>query len=221
MSLETKFQDIQDQFQSIDWTNIRADNIGSWPILVKILAWVVLLLAIIFGGYYLLISDLQNSEKRVVADEDRLKQEFKRKAIDASNLEAYRQQMDEMSDSFDAMISQLPSETEVPGLLEDITAKGVSSGLEFDSIVLNAEQKKEFYIQLPISIKAMGTYHDMGRFVGGVASLPRIVTLSDFKILVDSKTQQRDNSKLTFDVLAHTYRYNETSSNKNMRKKRK
>jgi type IV pilus assembly protein PilO len=215
MSVQEKVQDIQDQIQSIDWANIRPDNVGSWPVLVKIIAWVALFLAIIAGGYYFIIADLQNMEKRVVQEEERLKQDFKKKAIDASNLEAYRQQMSEMSESFDAMISQLPSETEVPGLLEDITAKGVASGLEFDSIQLKPEQKKEFYIQLPISIKSKGTFHDMGAFVGGVASLPRIVTLSDFKISVSGA--QRDNSKLQFDVLAHTYRYNDSSS-KNKRK---
>jgi type IV pilus assembly protein PilO len=214
MSFQDNLKDLQDQFQSIDWSNIRPDNIGSWPLLVKALAWFFLLLAIIFGGYYAIIKELQETQGRVVLEEKKLKSEFQRKAIDASNLDAYRLQMDEMSDSFDAMISQLPSETEVPGLLEDITAKGVSSGLQFDSIELNSEQKKEFYIQLPISIKAIGTYHDMGRFVGGVASLPRIVTLSDFKIQVDAKTGQRDNSKLSLDVVAHTYRYNETTSKK-------
>jgi type IV pilus assembly protein PilO len=217
MSIQEKVQDIQDQFQSIDWGNIRPDNVGSWPIFVKIIAWVVLLVAIIAGGYYLIIAELQEEEKRIVAEEERLKQDFKRKAVDASNLQAYRQQMEEMSESFDAMISQLPSETEVPGLLEDITAKGVSSGLEFDSIQLKGEQKKEFYIQLPISIKSKGTFHDMGSFVGGVASLPRIVTLSDFSIKVSGG--QRDNSKLQFDVLAHTYRYNDASSQKKKKKK--
>jgi type IV pilus assembly protein PilO len=216
MSFQEKIQDIQGQLQSIDWGNIRPDNVGSWPIFVKILAWIALFLIIIAGGYHFIISDLQDEEGRVVQEEVRLKQEFTQKAIDASNLEAYRQQMEEMSESFDAMISQLPSETEVPGLLEDITAKGVSSGLEFDSIQLNAEQKKEFYIQLPISIKSKGTFHDMGAFVGGVASLPRIVTLSDFSISVSGG--QRDNSKLQFNVLAHTYRYNGSSSKKKRKK---
>ena len=218
MSFQDKIQDVQDQFQSIDWDSIRIDNVGSWPFIVKVMAWVGVLVVIVVGGFYAVIADLQEQERRVVAEEVRLKQDFKKKAIDASNLEAYRLQMEEMSESFEAMISQLPSETEVPGLLEDITAKGVASGLEFDSIELKDEQKKEFYIQLPIAIKAMGTYHDMGSFVGGVASLPRIVTLTDFVIKVDSKAQ-RDNSKLKFEVLAHTYRYNDTS--KNSKKKRK
>lgn len=214
MSVQEKIQDIQDQLQSIDWSNIRPDNVGSWPLVVKVMAWVGLLLAIIAGGYYVIIAGLQEQEAQIVAEEVRLKADFKRKAIDASNLEAYRQQMEEMSESFEAMISQLPSETEVPGLLEDITAKGVASGLEFDSIALQKEQKKDYYIQLPISIKAQGTYHDMGSFVGGVASLPRIVTLSNFSIKVSGGSAQRDNSKLLFNVLAHTYRYNDSASKK-------
>ncbi|MCK5881273.1 MAG: type 4a pilus biogenesis protein PilO [Sinobacterium sp.] len=216
MSFQDKIQDVQDQFQSIDWNNIRPDNVGSWPFIVKVMAWLSLLIVIVALGYYGVIADLQKQEASVVAEEVRLKKDFKKKAVDAANLAAYRVQMEEMSASFEAMISQLPSETEVPGLLEDITAKGVSSGLDFDSITLQKEQKKEFYIQLPIAIKAAGTYHDMGAFVGGVASLPRIVTLSDFTIKVTGG--QRENSKLNFDVLAHTYRYNDTSKSKKKRK---
>lgn len=207
MAFTDKIENLQEEFQSIDWSNIRADNIGSWPMLVKLIAWVALLVGIIVGGYFLLIEELIVNNEQAAAEEVRLKADYEKKAFDAASLEIYRKQMEEMSQSFEAMISQLPSDTEVPGLLEDITAKGVSSGLVFESIDLEQEQRKDYYVQLPIAIKAEGTYHDMGAFVGGVAGLPRIVTLSEFSIKPIG--DQRDSSKLKLEVLAHTYRYND------------
>jgi type IV pilus assembly protein PilO len=91
----------------------------------------------------------------------------------------------------------------VPGLLEDITNKGVESGLEIKKIELQAEQAKEFYIELPISIEVTGTYHDFGTFVSGIAALPRIVTLHDFKMSTDPKAP----GVLTMSIAAKTYRY--------------
>ena len=87
-----------------------------------------------------------------------------------------------MEESFGALVSQLPSDTEVPGLLEDITNKGLLNGLEIGSIDLKKEQAKEFYVELPIAIQASGSYHDLGAFISGMAGLPRIVTLHDFQI---------------------------------------
>ncbi len=101
------------------------------------------------------------------------------------------------------MVSQLPSDTEVPGLLEDVTNKGVESGLEIKSIKLQPEQQKEFYVELPINIEVTGSYHDFGTFVSGIAGLPRIVTLHDFKIGSDPKTP----GVLTMSISAKTYRY--------------
>jgi type IV pilus assembly protein PilO len=88
--------------------------------------------------------------------------------------------MVEMEESFGALISQLPSDTEVPGLLEDITNKGLQNGLEISTIDLQPEASREFYVELPIAIVASGSYHDLGAFISGMAGLPRIVTLHDF-----------------------------------------
>ena len=108
-----------------------------------------------------------------------------------------------MEESFGALVSQLPSDTEVPGLLEDITNKGMLNGLEFDSIQLQPEVAREFYIELPIQIQAKGSYHDLGAFVSGMAGLPRIVTLHDFTIV----QQAPGNSMLRMNITAKTYRY--------------
>jgi type IV pilus assembly protein PilO len=132
-----------------------------------------------------------------------LKKEFEDKAFKAANLDALRKQMVEMEQSFGALVSQLPTDTEVPGLLEDITNKGVESGLEIKSIKLQPEVSKEFYIELPINIEVTGSYHDFGTFVSGIAALPRIVTLHDFKISADPKTP----GTLSMSIAAKTYRY--------------
>ena len=140
------------------------------------------------------------------AQEETLKQQFSTKAFQAANLEAYKAQMAEMETSFGALLRQLPSDTEVPGLLEDITRTGLGSGLEFEEIKLQPEVAQQFYIELPINIKVVGGYHDLATFVSGVASLPRIVTLHDFEI----KTEKNEaTSKLRMNIVAKTYRYND------------
>jgi type IV pilus assembly protein PilO len=108
-----------------------------------------------------------------------------------------------MRDSFGALVSQLPSDTEVPGLLEDISAKGELNGLAIESIDLLDEVREEFYVELPISIEAEGSYHDLGAFISGMAGLPRIVTLHDFDIEMTGD----DSSNLSMEITAKTYRY--------------
>ena len=154
-------------------------------------------------GYYYHIEDLQIQLEGERKKEEQLKKEFEKKAFQAANLDAYRQQMKEMEESFGALVSQLPSDTEVPGLLEDITNKGLLNGLNIASIDLLAEQAKEFYIELPISIVASGSYHDLGAFISGMAALPRIVTLHDFNISAPGG----DANNLQMLIIAKTYRY--------------
>ena len=110
-----------------------------------------------------------------------------------------------MEAQFGALLRQLPSDTEVPGLLEDITSTGIGAGLEFDSINLQPEIQREYYIELPIQISVRGSYHELGGFVSGVAGLPRIVTLHDFQI------QPVGGDQLDMNILAKTYRYRDDS----------
>lgn len=189
--------------KEFDVNDIDFDNIGSWPASVKAVLCVLLLIAVLVAGYYFHIKDLQLQFDRVQAEESRLRQDFEKKAFEAANLAAYKQQMVEMEESFGALVSQLPSDTEVPGLLEDITNKGLMNGLEINSINLQAEQAREFYVELPIAITATGSYHDLGAFISGMAGLPRIVTLHDFSI-----TARTGNSNaLNLSITAKTYRY--------------
>jgi len=196
-------EDTLRSLREFDINDLDFDNIGNWPGPIKIILCLLILIGVTVGGYYYHIEELQLQLAKVEAQEVELKKDFEKKAFQAANLEAYRQQMVEMEESFGALVSQLPSDTEVPGLLEDITNKGLLNGLEIGSIKLNKEQAKEFYVELPISIQAVGSYHDLGAFVSGMAGLPRIVTLHDFGISV----RGGDTNKLSMSITAKTYRY--------------
>ena len=150
------------------------------------------------------------------AEEISLKEQFSSKAFQAANLDAYKAQMREMEESLGALLGQLPSDTEVPGLLEDITRTGLGSGLEFEEIKLQPEVAQQFYIELPIQIVVVGGYHDLATFVSGVASLPRIVTLHDFEITLPAKQGDEpvSSSALRMSILAKTYRYNDEGGKK-------
>ena len=197
------FEDTVHSVREFDFGNLDFDNVGSWPFPIKILIWVLLLVLVVAAGYYYHVEELQLELATAEAKEIDLKKDFETKAFQAANLNAYRQQMVEMEESFGVLVSQLPSDTEVPGLLEDITNKGLLNGLEIAAIDLQTEKESEFYVELPIEIVASGSYHDLGAFISGMAGLPRIVTLHDFQINTNS-----DNSHfLDIKILAKTYRY--------------
>ncbi|MBE7373178.1 type 4a pilus biogenesis protein PilO [Pseudomonas lopnurensis] len=195
-----------ESLRKVDLADLDLNNLGSWPAPVKFITGVLLLVAVLALGYYFHLQDMQVQLEQQQAQEVTLKQQFSTKAFQAANLEAYKEQMIEMESSFGALLRQLPSDTEVPGLLEDITRTGLGSGLEFEEIKLQPEVAQQFYIELPIQIKVVGAYHDLATFVSGVASLPRIVTLHDFEINPESK---ETTSKLRMNILAKTYRYND------------
>jgi len=192
--------------RKIDLNNLDLNNVGSWPSAVKVMAAVIIFIVVMALGYSFHLKDLQVQLESQQAQELTLKEQFSNKAFQAANLEAYKEQMQEMEVSFGALLKQLPSDTEVPGLLEDVTRTGLGSGLEFEEIKLLPEVAQQFYIELPIQISVVGDYHDLATFVSGVASLPRIVTLHDFE-LVMSDTESL--SKLRMNILAKTYRYND------------
>ena len=198
------FQDVVRDLRELDVSELSLDNIGSWPLAVKVIAWVLVFVLVSVLGYVYFISEQREQLSQSEVKEAGLKKEFEDKALKAANLEALRKQMAEMEVSFGALVSQLPSDTEVPGLLEDITNKGVESGLEIKSIKLEPEQAKEFYVELPISIEVTGSYHDFGTFVSGIAGLPRIVTLQNFKI---EPAKQLAPGVLSMSIAAKTYRY--------------
>lgn len=199
---------VADTFKSLnefDLSDLDFDNLGSWPLPIKLLVGLLVFGLLLTGGYYYHIEGLQLQLDGRKNEESDLRRDFERKAFEAANLEAYKLQMVEMEESFGALVSQLPSDTEVPGLLEDITNKGELNGLAISTIDLLAEVPQEFYIELPISIVAVGSYHDLGAFISGMAGLPRIVTLHDFNI----KTPGSNTNQLQMNITAKTYRYRE------------
>jgi type IV pilus assembly protein PilO len=196
-----------ESFKKIDVNNIDFNNVGAWPGALKFIVGLLLLIALLFAGYHFHLKDLQLVLERSEAQEVTLRQDFEAKSFRAANLEAYKDQLVEIEERFGTLLNQLPSDTEVPGLLEDITQMGLNSGLEFESITLQPETAKEFYIELPISIVVQGAYHDLGTFVSSIASLPRIVTLHDFTI---ARVTEGNPDLLKMSILARTYRYNDT-----------
>lgn len=198
--------DSLESLRQIDLSDLDFNNVGSWPAAVKFIAGVLLMMAVVALGYNFHLKDLQTQLEGKQAEEVALKEQFSSKAFQAANLDAYKEQMQEMEVSFGALLKQLPSDTEVPGLLEDITRTGLGSGLEFEEIKLLPEAAQQFYIELPIQITVVGAYHDLATFVSGVASLPRIVTLHDFDLVPASND---GSTKLRMSILAKTYRYND------------
>ena len=157
-------------------------------------------------GYQFQLKDRQADLEQRSAEEITLKEQFSSKAFQAANLDAYKTQMVEMEASFAGLLRQLPSDTEVPGLLEDITRTGLNSGLEFEGIKLLPEVTQQFYIELPIQMSVLGRYEDLATFASAVSSLPRIVTLHDFELKPDGAS---GSSRLRLNILAKTYRYND------------
>ncbi|HEX8544984.1 MAG TPA: type 4a pilus biogenesis protein PilO [Pseudomonas sp.] len=190
----------------IDISDLTLENLGSWPAAVKAISGMLLLVLVLALGYFFFIQDLETQLDSARAQEITLKEQFTTKAFQAANLGPYKTQMTEMENTFGALLRQLPSDTEVPGLLEDITRTGLGSGLEFEEIKLLPEEAQQFYIELPIQITVVGAYHDLATFVSGVASLPRIVTLHDFDI---KPMDPKSPTMLRMSILAKTYRYND------------
>ena len=192
--------------RNIDINDLDTNNMGSWPPAIKAVAGALLMVLVLALGYNFYLSDLESQLDSKREEETTLKEQFASKARMAANLELYTQQMKEMENSFGVLLRQLPSDTEVPGLLEDITRTGLGSGLEFEEIKLLPEVTQPFYIELPIQITVTGAYHDLATFVSGVAGLPRIVTLHDFDI---APANPEGGTKLRMSILAKTYRYND------------
>ena len=195
------FQDSLKELKEIDFADLDIQQIGIWPKPVKMILLVSVVIVVLLSGYFFKVKDLRQQHQTEFRKETTLLQQYETKSFQAANLDAYRQQMIELDKTFGALLKQLPKDTEVPGLLEDITEVAYGSGLSMKSISLQPEKVSEFYIELPIKIDVTGDYHDFGSFFSGVAALPRIVTLHDYSI------KNIDGGLLNMVVEAKTYRY--------------
>lgn len=200
-----------------DLRSLDRNNIGGWPQSIKIFFTALLFVVIGFLGWYLYISDQQDSLQTLAAKEDKLKQEFAQKQAKAVNLDALQQQLDEMQDMLRQLLRQLPGKTEMPELLVDISQTALSAGLEVDLFQPGAETPKDFYAEEPISLRMTGTYHQFGTFISGVASLPRVVILTLHDVSLTPKQGSEGSGQLVLQGTVKTYRYlddDETSDGK-------
>lgn len=185
-------------------------NIGDWPNLAKAIV-ILLLCGAAAGAWYYFDAQEQLERLEVVeGEETSLREMFESKQQEAANLDAYRQQLEDMKESFGAMLRQLPDETEVAALLVDVSQTGLSAGLEFELFQPSGEMKKDFYAELPIEIRVTGQYDEFGRFISGLAALPRIVTIHDLNIDSGESREARtpaDAAVLSLKATVKTYRY--------------
>lgn len=158
------------------------DDIGRWPRTAKAVALAAAFCLTLLAGHVLYLSGKQAAMNARVASETELKREYQRKTGPAAGLEALQTRHRALETAFDDLLGQLPEDTEVPGLIEDISRAALENGLTIEGIEIEAERAAGFYTELPIRIAVRGGYHEVGAFAGDVANLPRIVTLHDFEI---------------------------------------
>ena len=187
-----------EQFNDIDF-----ENIGGWPTLVKVVFAVFLSLTVMGASYYLFVSDALDVLDTEQRKEITLREDFQSKYRLAANLKLYREQLVVMEAQFAELLKMLPSENEMPGLLDDTTFVATDAGLRINSLDWDTEIERDFYLEFPIKLAVVGDYHQLGNMVSGVAKLPRIVSLHDFVIKRD------DSGSLSMHILAKTYRFKE------------
>lgn len=183
-----------DELNSLD-----PQNIGAWPLPVRTVLIVAVCAVVAFITWHYDVQPQLLALEKVEKEEITLKETFEIKQRKAANLQALKEQLAEMKQSLGDMIRQLPDKTEVAGLIVDISQTGLAAGLEFKLFKPGAEVPAEFYSELPISIKVVGDYHQLGEFVSGIAALPRIVTTHDISIT-------KSDAQLVMDATAKTYR---------------
>jgi len=175
---------------------------GAWPPLPKALLLLVLLIGILVGAYFLDWSDQIEQLEAGRAQETKLKDEYKNKKQQSINLDLYRQQLREIDSSFGALLKQLPNRSQMDALLVDINQAGLGRGLQFELFKpASQESARDFYAELPIQLRVIGNYHDIGAFASDIGGLSRIVTLNDIAL-----SGGKDGS-LVLDATAKTFRY--------------
>lgn len=180
--------------------NLDINDLSSWPVPIKIVGIFIVGLFILGAGYWFIIKGELEQYAEATTKEESLKETYTNKKLLALNLDAYKQQMEDMQRTFGSLLRQLPDTTEVPDLLVDITQAGLGRGLEFVLFRPEKEQPRDFYAELPISLQVSGNYHELASFVSDVAALPRIVTFGEINIT-------GKEGRLSMTATAKTYRY--------------
>lgn len=195
-----------------DLRNLDRNNVGVWPKSIKTFFAVLIVVLILLGGWWFKIRDQQATLEQQQQREAALKTEFSTKQAKVVNLPAYRKQLEDMKEMLRTMLRQLPSKTEMPDLLVDISQTALAAGIVVDLFQPGAEVVKEFYAEKPIQLKMLGTYHQFGTFISGVASLPRVVILTMHDVSLrpvkpGPNTALATGGQLTLEGTVKTYRY--------------
>ena len=191
------FNQIAEDFKHTNWKDP-----GTWTIAPKIVALFAILVLIPVAGYFIIWDGQITELEQGLQQEENLKKDYLAKKTQAINLDLHKQQLREIDTQFGALLKQLPNKSQMDAMLVDINQSGLSRGLQFDLFrPAPTETAREFYSELPIQVKVVGTYHDMGAFAADVGQLPRIVTLNDLSI------ETGKDGNLTMDVTARTFRY--------------
>lgn len=185
--------------------NNLVDDPASVPLPIRLIALLALFLLVLFLGYKLMIVDKEQNLSSLESKEKQLKTKFEMKSRKASQLPAYRKQLDDMRYSFGTLIRQLPGETEIPGLILDISEKGLSNGLEVELFEPQDEKVEEFFATKPILLRARGKYDELASFVSDISGLSRIVTIHDIELVPDK--DNKESNRLVMDAMIQTYRY--------------
>ena len=204
---------------NLDLSNLDVNDlkkIGTAPWLIKIILIAIVCVLVAVAGYFLDTTAQLDILTVQENEEISLKETLDKKQSKAVNLNAYKQQLEEMRQSFGALLRQLPNKTEIETLLTDISQTGISSGLEINFFQPAGLSPKEFYAEFPIKLKVTGRYHEFAEFISGVAALPRIVTVRDIAI----KKEKGAGVKLTMELTAVTYQYLDESKQSSAPKKR-
>ncbi len=187
------------------------NNMGSWPKQAKIGFCIIIGLLIVGLTWYLFVSDKKDQLAALERTESDLRLEFETKQGRAANLEPLKQQLAQMEQQLQQMLRQLPSKTEMPDLIVDISQTALATGINNELFQPGAEQPKEFYAEKPIALRMVGTYHQFGAFVSGVASLPRVVIMTMHDISLQPRGGKdaviTSNSPLELVGTVKTYRY--------------
>lgn len=192
-------------------TNLDPSNIGSWPLPVRIVLILAICIGILVLAWYQDIVNQRDQHARLVKVELEHKETLEKKQQKAANLEALKNQLKEMREDFKDMLKQLPNKTEVARLIRDISQEGIKAGLEFNLFKPSSEKPSDYYAELPISITVVGTYHQFGEFISGIAAMPRIVTTHDINITAakgkkGKKGDAGQKDSLQMNATAKTYR---------------
>jgi type IV pilus assembly protein PilO len=193
-----------------DLRNLDRHNVGGWPKAIKLFFTILLFVVVALAGWYFEISSQQDDLASAEAKEDSLKVEFSQKQAKSANLEALEQQLTEMQDMLRTLLRQLPSRTEMPELLIDISQTALAAGIETELFQPGPETPKDFYAEKPITLRMVGTYHQFGTFISGVASLPRVVILTLHDVSLQPKVADKNGTgsgQLVLQGTVKTYRY--------------